>query len=152
VEKLSSLDTCEHIWTAGVGFAAKTYSNATLDSNRTELLKLLLTCFSEVIYAPVNGKGLWGARINGMLLGSDDKRLRWVTHFTSAENRHVLPLFTSLLNTVCAYDPVGYGIPYNYLLVGDSREPLVQTAIQLLIVALDRESQPNEEVSHFRPL
>ena len=25
--------------------------------------------------------------------------------------RHALPLFTSLLNTVCAYDPVGYGIP-----------------------------------------
>jgi len=55
VEKLSSLDTCEHIWTAGVGFAAKTASSATLDSNRTDLLKLLLTCFSEVIYAPVNG-------------------------------------------------------------------------------------------------
>uniref|UniRef100_A0A915DID7 Protein HID1 n=1 Tax=Ditylenchus dipsaci TaxID=166011 RepID=A0A915DID7_9BILA len=55
------------------------------------------------------------------------------------ENRHVLPLFTSLLNVVCSYDPVGYGLPYNYLLVNDSREPLVQAAIQVLIVCLDRD-------------
>ena len=34
---------------------------------------------------------------------------RWVQFFTSAENRHALPLFTSLLNLVCAYDPVGIG-------------------------------------------
>lgn len=73
--------------------------------------------------------------------------MRWIMRFTSAENRHVLPLFTSLLNIVCSYDPVGYGLPYNYLLVGDSREPLVQAAIQMLIVCLDKDSQPqNEEV------
>lgn len=60
----------------------------------------------------------------------DDNRMRWITRFSSAENRHVLPLFTSLLNTICSYDPVGYGLPYNHLLIGDSREPLVQAAIQ----------------------
>ena len=26
-------------------------------------------------------------------------------------HRHVLPLLTSFLNIVCAYDPVGYGVP-----------------------------------------
>lgn len=66
--------------------------------------------------------------------------MRWIARFTSAENRHVLPLFTSLLNVVCAYDPVGYGLPYNYLLFSDSREPLVQTALQVLIVCLDSDS------------
>lgn len=59
----------------------------------------------------------------------------------------MLPLFTSLLNVICSYDPVGYGLPYNYLLTTDSREPLVQTALQVLIVCLDRESQPNDDVS-----
>lgn len=34
---------------------------------------------------------------------------KWVQFFTSSENRHALPLFTSLLNLVCAYDPVGMG-------------------------------------------
>lgn len=54
--------------------------------------------------------------------------------------RHALPLFTSLLNIVCAYDPVGYGIPYNHLLFWDSREPLVEISAQLLIVTLDSDS------------
>ena len=65
---------------------------------------------------------------------------RWVQHFTSPENRHALPLFTSLLNVVCAYDPVGLGLPYNHLLFTDSREPLVEAALQLLIVTLDWDS------------
>ena len=53
--------------------------------------------------------------------------------------RHALPLFTSLLNTVCSYDPVGYGVPYNHLMFHDAREPLVEIAVQLLIVVLDHE-------------
>ncbi|KAI1731955.1 high-temperature-induced dauer-formation protein [Ditylenchus destructor] len=126
-ESLSALDSCEHIWQAGVGFANKTPQSAIYDTNRTEILKLLLTVFSEVIYT------------------GDENRMRWITRFSSAENRHVLPLFTSLLNTICSYDPVGYGLPYNHLLIGDSREPLVQAAIQVLIVCLDRDSAPKNE-------
>lgn len=64
---------------------------------------------------------------------------RWIQHLTSAENRHALPLFTSLLNTVCAYDPVGLGVPYNHLLFSDSMEPLVDVALQLLLVTLDHD-------------
>lgn len=71
--------------------------------------------------------------------------MRWVSRFASAENKHVLPLFTSLLNVVCSYDPVGYGLPYNYLLVGDSREPLVQAALHVLVVCLDKDSQPTND-------
>lgn len=70
--------------------------------------------------------------------------MRWISYFTSAKNRHVLPLFTSLLNIVCSYDPVGYGVPYNYLLFTDTREPLVQTAVQVLTVCLDIESQSTD--------
>ena len=40
---------------------------------------------------------------------------KWTAHFTSAENRHALPLFTSLLNFVCSYDPAGI-LPYNHLI------------------------------------
>ena len=46
-------------------------------------------------------------------------------------------MFTSLLNTVCAYDPVGYGVPYNHLIFSDSLEPLVDVCLQILIVTLD---------------
>uniref|UniRef100_A0A4W5MS88 HID1 domain containing n=1 Tax=Hucho hucho TaxID=62062 RepID=A0A4W5MS88_9TELE len=63
----------------------------------------------------------------------------WVSFFCSTENRHALPLFTSLVNVVCAYDPVGYGIPYNHLLFSDYREQLVEQAVQILIVTLEHD-------------
>ncbi|XP_075033978.1 protein HID1 [Mixophyes fleayi] len=123
-EDIHTLDSCEYIWEAGVGFAHSPTPNHTHDFNRTELLKLLLTCFSEAMYLPPSSESSGIAN-------------PWVQFFCSTENRHALPLFTSLLNIVCAYDPVGYGIPYNHLLFWDSREPLVEVSAQLLIVTLD---------------
>ncbi|KAE8576852.1 hypothetical protein XENTR_v10004347 [Xenopus tropicalis] len=123
-EDIHTLDSCEYIWEAGVGFAHSPPLNQTHDLNRTELLKLLLTCFSEAMYLPPSPE-------------SSNTSNPWVQFFCSTENRHALPLFTSLLNVVCAYDPVGYGIPYNHLLFWDSREPLVEVSAQLLIVTLD---------------
>ncbi|XP_041830912.1 protein HID1b isoform X1 [Melanotaenia boesemani] len=125
-EDMRSMDSCEYIWEAGVGFAQSPPPNYIHDLNRTELLKLLLTCFSEAMYLPP----------------STDSRVPnpWVSFFCSSENRHALPLFTSLLNVVCAYDPVGYGIPYNHLLFSDYREQLVELAVQILIVTLEHEA------------
>jgi High-temperature-induced dauer-formation protein len=123
-EELTNIDSCEYIWEAGVGFAHSPPRNGTMDLRRTELLKLLLTCFSETMYhAP----------------SKTDEPNKWIMHFTSAENRHALPLFTSLLNTVCAYDPVGLGVPYNHLIFTDTLEPLVEISLQLLIVTLDHD-------------
>ncbi|KAJ8251449.1 hypothetical protein GJAV_G00221470 [Gymnothorax javanicus] len=123
-EDIHTIDSCEYIWEAGVGFAQSPPLNYIHDINRTELLKLLLTCFSEAMYLPPSS--------------SEDGVVNpWVTFFCSSENRHTLPLFTSLLNVVCAYDPVGYGIPYNHLLFADYREQLVEHAVQILIVTLE---------------
>ncbi|KFB43154.1 hypothetical protein ZHAS_00010934 [Anopheles sinensis] len=127
-EELNSIDSCEYIWEAGVGFAQSPPRNGNMDSRRTELLKLLLTCFSETMYRPPT---------------ASDEPNRWIVHFTSAENRHALPLFTSLLNTVCAYDPVGIGVPYNHLLFTDTLEPLVEVCLQILIVTLDHDITSN---------
>ncbi|XP_062304961.1 protein HID1 isoform X2 [Osmerus eperlanus] len=125
VEDMQSIDSCEYIWEAGVGFAQSPPLNYIHDLNRSELLRLLLTCFSEAMYLPPS---------------SDNNILNpWVTFFCSTENRHALPLFTSLVNVVCAYDPVGYGIPYNHLLFSDYREQLVEQAVQILIVTLEHE-------------
>ena len=41
------------------------------------------------------------------------------------------------MNIVCAYDPVGYGMPYNHLMFTDSREPLVEVALHVLCVTLE---------------
>lgn len=122
-EELQSIDSCEYIWEAGVGFAHSPPRYPILDSNRTELLKLLLTCFSETMYNPPVDLTI--------------SPNRWIQYLTSAENRHALPMFTSLLNIVCAYDPIGLGVPYNHLLFTDSLEPLVDVSLQILIVTLD---------------
>jgi hypothetical protein len=132
-EELSAIDSCEYIWEAGVGFAHSPPRSPVLDSNRTELLKLLMTCFSETMYQPPTD-----------IAQNPNK---WIAHLTSSENRHALPMFTSLLNTVCAYDPVGLGVPYNHLIFNDSLEPLVEAALQILIVTLDHDtssSTPSE--------
>ncbi|XP_068238982.1 protein HID1 isoform X2 [Palaemon carinicauda] len=124
-EDLQSIDSCEFIWASGVGFAHSPPHVPSQDVNRTEILKLILTCFSQSIYQPSSD----GA----------DATNRWIAVFTSADNRHALPLFTSLLNIVCGFDPVGFGVPYNHLLFSDSREPLVEVALQILITTLDHD-------------
>ncbi|XP_065065613.1 protein HID1-like isoform X2 [Rhopilema esculentum] len=135
-EDLANIDSCAFIWEAGVGFASSPPQIALHDVNRTELLKLLLTCFSEAMY-----------------LSPADAQVtpnKWLGYFTSSENRHALPLFTSLLNVVCSYDPVGYGIPYNHLLFNDSREQLVEVALQLLIVVLDYDMEQQHFIEQAR--
>uniref|UniRef100_A0A8C1QL24 HID1 domain containing b n=1 Tax=Cyprinus carpio TaxID=7962 RepID=A0A8C1QL24_CYPCA len=121
---IQSIDSCEFIWEAGVGFAQSPPLNHTHDSSRAELLKLLLTCFSEEMYQSPSDTHTPNP---------------WVSFFCSRENRHALPLFTSLLNVVCAYDPVGYGIPYNHLMFSDQRGMLAELALQTLIVSLEQE-------------
>ncbi|KAG7164054.1 HID1-like 2, partial [Homarus americanus] len=125
-EDLQSIDSCEFIWEAGVGFAHSPPHVPAQDINHTEILKLILTCFSQSIYQASSAD-------------ATDAPNRWITVFTSADNRHALPLFTSLLNVVCGYNPVGFGVPYNHLLFSDSREPLVEVALQILITTLDHD-------------
>jgi hypothetical protein len=59
--------------------------------------------------------------------------------------RQTLPLFTSLINIVFSYDPVGY-LPYNYLLFTDTREPLVEVAAQVLCITLDNSPFSSNDV------
>lgn len=51
-ERVKTIDSCEYIWEAGVGFSQSPPVNATQDFNRTEILKLILATFSETIYSP----------------------------------------------------------------------------------------------------
>ncbi|CAF0773436.1 unnamed protein product [Adineta steineri] len=125
-EDIHTIDSCEYIWEAGVGFSQTPIHVPSNDKNRTEILKLLLTCFSETIYMTPT-------------VEQHSRPNKWLTYFTSGQNRQTLPLFTSLINIVFSYDPVGY-LPYNYLLFTDTREPLVEVAAQLLCITLDNSS------------
>ena len=129
VDELANIDSCEYIWEVGVGCAQSTAQVTQHHHNREELLRLLLTTFSQSIYQE-SGRG----------------EAVWLRVFTSPDNRHTLPLFTSLLNTVCGYQPAGV-LPYNHLLWADSKEKLVELSLQVLIVTLDDTSQRRTEDS-----
>ena len=58
---MTSIDSCEYIWESGVGFAHSPQHNVVHDHHRAEILKLLLTCFSETMYLPPLGK--WGKKL-----------------------------------------------------------------------------------------
>ena len=130
-DDLRTIDSCEYIWEAGVGCSVPSPSSAVYDHNRTELLRLLLTCFSESMYCSTVEVGR--------------QPNQWIEFFTSSENRHSLPLFTSLLNTVFAYNPTSM-LPFNHLLFSDSKEPLVEVALQILIVALDHDFSQSTQI------
>ena len=122
---LTYLYTCRE---AGIACTKSSGSTNALDTHRTELLSLLIVCFSESLYYSQEEEK------------SDNQ---WLAHFTSIGNRHILPLLTSLLNVVFSYDPVGYGVPYAYAFYSDARENLVTAALQLLVIVLDYKPEPS---------
>lgn len=130
----SSIDTCEYIWEAGVGFSHPSPHNVQHDYNRIEILKLLLTAFSETVFLPP-------------LAEHHFQQNMWISYFTSFKNQNALSIFTSLLNIIFSYDPVGYGLPYNYLMFTDSREALVEICCQVMCVCLEFNMAQNPDLN-----
>jgi hypothetical protein len=116
------------------------------DSNRVDLLRLLLVLCSESMYEePIEASRRVGA---------------CVRHLTSNKNRHCLALFTSLLNTVLGFEPTKSG--YFSFMSGSSgssnqssattsglsyAEQLMETSLQVLIVCLDQQQEEHSNVS-----
>lgn len=121
-EDLKSISTCDYVWEPGVGFESSINSTTYYDKSRSELLRLLLTCLSSTLYETPSE--------------SINKRNYWIEIFSSSDNRHALPLFTSLLNTIFTYKP-GRFLPFNHLIFEDKREELVELSVQVLIATLD---------------
>jgi len=99
--------------------ASPSQSRGQIDSNRAEVLRCLLVCFSEGVYSPPER---YQPSIN-----------RYLAVLTSPDQPLAPTIFYSLLNTVCSYDPVGY-LPYTYALFTDYRETLVDMAVQVMLV------------------
>lgn len=105
--------TIIHYREAGVGCAASQPSTWQMDNHRTKLLQLLVTCCSESLYHPPQGEcSSCSFVFNGVVMLPLDTLPgnKWLDHLISVNNRHVLPMLVSLLNSVCAYNP-GYSIP-----------------------------------------
>ncbi|KAG5460970.1 MAG: high-temperature-induced dauer-formation protein-domain-containing protein, partial [Olpidium bornovanus] len=93
-------------------------------SNRAEVLRLLLVLLSKTLYMNV-----------ASTLASDNP---WAEHMTvHAPKAQVLPILCSMLNTAMRYDPDGWGLPYDHMLVTDHRETVVALSLQTLNALLD---------------
>ncbi|KAJ3039459.1 hypothetical protein HK097_002827, partial [Rhizophlyctis rosea] len=113
------------IWQQGVGASTNPPSTAQHISNRTEILRLLLTLLSRTIYYPpaelLKSENKWGLEI-----------------VTKLDKKPLLSLLCSLLNTAMHYDPVGWKLlPYNHLLFADAQEQHVAICLQTLTALLD---------------
>jgi hypothetical protein len=112
------------LWHAGVGYPdTHVVHSVVYEKNRKEVLKLLLTCFSGILYQTAETCTLW--------------QDRFLAVATSSECPFSSTLFFSLMNMVVSYDPVGWGVPYAGSIVSDDRETLVDVSLQVLLVLLD---------------
>ncbi|KAF4688228.1 cell wall bioproteinsis protein [Perkinsus olseni] len=113
------------VWKGGVGTAEKlpVAQNNEVLSARCEVLKCLLTLLSEPLFQPISS------------YSSDPSRV--LLTFCSGDLPYTANLFCSLMSTVVAYDPKGYGLPYGSAFSSGSQEALVDLSSQVLCAVLD---------------
>jgi hypothetical protein len=111
------------IWTSGVGRNSPVASNGRLESNRTEILRLLITLSSRSMYIPPNVLAVKGVRATTYIATCPDKQT-------------VLSTLCSLLNTTLKYSPATWKIPYDYMVVGDPRHVYIAACLHSLLILL----------------
>ncbi|KAF0719695.1 Aste57867_861 [Aphanomyces stellatus] len=112
------------LWYNGVGYPdSSAVASVQYDKNRKEVLKLLLTCFSGILYHTADS--------------CDSYVDPFLAYATRNDSLFAPTLFYSLLNVTLLYDPVGWGVPYAGSIVADERETLVDVSVQVLLVLLD---------------
>ncbi|KAH8733624.1 high-temperature-induced dauer-formation protein-domain-containing protein [Ilyonectria robusta] len=111
------------IWQSGVGCNTAVATTKEYESNRSEILRLLLTLTGQSMYMTA-----------GVL---PQRGVRALTHLCScAEKQVVLSVLCSLLNTTLKYNPASWRVPYNTLVFKDGKEMLVTYSLQFLLVLL----------------
>lgn len=111
------------IWQSGVGCNTAVATTKEYESNRSEILRLLLTLTGQSMYMTA-----------GVL---PQRGVRALTHLcTCAEKQVVLSVLCSLLNTTLKYNPASWRVPYNTLVFKDGKEMLVTYSLQFLLVLL----------------
>ncbi|KAL5335815.1 high-temperature-induced dauer-formation protein-domain-containing protein [Aspergillus crustosus] len=111
------------IWQSGVGCNTSMGSTRELESNRCEVLRLLLT---------VTGKAMYMS--SSLLPVQGVKAITYIT--TCQEKQPVLTLLCSLLNTAIKYNPASWRVPYDHVVWKDPRQILVIYSLQFLLVLL----------------
>lgn len=111
------------IWQSGVGCKSSIGTNKELDSNRCEVLRLLLTMTSKAMYMPAGVLPVQGVKAITYIATCPDKQI-------------VLSILCSLLNTTIKYNSTSWRLPYDHVVWKDSKQSLVIYSLQFLLVLL----------------
>ncbi|OAA64427.1 hypothetical protein SPI_03074 [Niveomyces insectorum RCEF 264] len=111
------------IWQSGVGCNTTVPSTKEFESNRCEILRLLLTLASPSMYTSPGALPRQGIRSLTYICTCPDKQV-------------VLSVLCSLLNTTVKYNPASWRVPYNALVFKDPKQILVTYTLQFLLVVL----------------
>ncbi|KAJ9151582.1 High-temperature-induced dauer-formation protein [Coniochaeta hoffmannii] len=125
------------IWQSGVGCNTTIPTTKEYESNRCEILRLLLTLTSQSMYMSPSQLPQRGVKA--------------LNHFCSCPDKQVvLSVLCSLLNTTLKYNPASWRVPYNTLVFRDEKQILVTYTLQFLLVVLlypipEQEGQPAQK-------
>ncbi|KAL2143229.1 hypothetical protein VTI28DRAFT_233 [Corynascus sepedonium] len=111
------------IWQSGVGCNASIPTTREHESNRCEILRLLLTLASHSMYLSPSALPQQGTKALTYICTNPDKQV-------------VLSVLCSLLNTTLKYNPASWRVPYNALVLKDPKEILVTYTLQFLLTTL----------------
>ena len=111
------------IWQSGVGCKSSMATNRELESNRCEVLRLLLTMASKAMYMPSNILPVQGVRAVTYIATCPDKQI-------------VLSVLCSLVNTTIKANAGSWRLPYDHVVRKDSKQALVVYSLQLLLALL----------------
>lgn len=111
------------IWQSGVGCKASIGTSRDLESNRCEVLRLLLTITSKSMYTSSNVLPVLGV-----------KAITYIA--TCPEKQTVLSVLCSLLNTTIKYNVATWRLPYDHVVWKDPKQSLVVYSLQFLLVLL----------------
>ncbi|KAK0719601.1 high-temperature-induced dauer-formation protein-domain-containing protein [Lasiosphaeris hirsuta] len=111
------------IWQSGVGCNASIPTTKEYESNRCEILRLLLTLAGQSMYMTPSALPTEGTRA--------------LTHIcTCPDKQAVLSVLCSLLNTTLKYNPASWRVPYNTLVFKDPKQILITYTLQFLLVTV----------------
>ncbi|KAJ4388932.1 hypothetical protein N0V93_006394 [Gnomoniopsis smithogilvyi] len=111
------------IWQSGVGCNQTVATTKEFESNRIEVLRLLLAITGQSMYMSAAMLPKYGTRA--------------LTHIcTIPDKQVVLSVLCSLLNTTMKYNPASWRVPYNTLVFKDPKQILVTYSLQFLLVTI----------------
>ena len=120
------------IWQKGVGCTITMSATKEMESNRIEVLRLLLTLSSKSLYMPAHVLPVKGVKTLTYLAACPDKQL-------------VLSLLCSQLNTTLNYNPASWRVPYDHVVYNDPKQILITYSLQFLLTLLLYPIPENDE-------